>query len=385
MYRRAYVLLVGSAVVMGAAGGDHGARARQAAADPEGFLGPSWLRLPLLLIGAFLLDLRAADAVGLARQPEAVARIARERVRTHWTRERLTLVVLGIVCFYITYVSYRNLKSFLPFVREKKYDCELHLIDQALFFGHEPGVVLHDAARHRRLGARAVLHLPVVPAAGAARGDGLAGVVAQHLLRLLVRDLPVHRLDPRHAVLLPAPDPRPGLLVPWLYEDVIDAGTPTSDLMDSLSGARERVLWQGVEGAVQSIAGFASLHVAITLLVALMVQYTLRSRVVHWVVLGQLRAHRRRHPLLRLALRRRRRRRHPDRAGRLLPRRPRQRAGFERHGWRRTRPPPPSAVPVDVDRSSSRVEPVPRELQPCSSSSRHAGDLVRFLRFLFPL
>ena len=63
---------------------------------------------------------------------------------------------------------------------------------------------------------------------------------------------------------------------------MIDAGTPTSALMDTLSGARERVLWQGVEGAVQSTAGFASLHVAITLLVALMVQYTVRSRIVHW-------------------------------------------------------------------------------------------------------
>ena len=39
----------------------------------------------------------------------------------------------------------------------------------------------------------------------------------------------------------------------------------------------------GVEGAVQSVAGFASLHCAITLLVALMVQYTIRSRVLHWI------------------------------------------------------------------------------------------------------
>ena len=34
---------------------------------------------------------------------------------------------------------------------------------------------------------------------------------------------------------------------------------------------------------MQSVAGFASLHVAITLLVALMVQYTLRSRVLKWI------------------------------------------------------------------------------------------------------
>jgi hypothetical protein len=32
-------------------------------------------------------------------------------------------VVLGLVSFYITYVCYRNLKSFLPFVMgEDKYD-----------------------------------------------------------------------------------------------------------------------------------------------------------------------------------------------------------------------------------------------------------------------
>ena len=53
--------------------------------------------------------------------------------------------------------------------------------------------------------------------------------------------------------------------------------------MESLFYARVGVLIEGVEGAVQSVAGFASLHCAITLLVALMVQYTLRSRVLHWI------------------------------------------------------------------------------------------------------
>ncbi len=59
--------------------------------------------------------------------------------------------------------------------------------------------------------------------------------------------------------------------------------------MDSLVGIRQRVVWSGVESAVQSVAGFASLHCAITLLVALMVQYTVRNRVlriVFWVNFG---------------------------------------------------------------------------------------------------
>ena len=53
--------------------------------------------------------------------------------------------------------------------------------------------------------------------------------------------------------------------------------------MDSLSYSRDNVLNVGIEGAVQSVAGFASLHCAITLLVALMVQFTLRSQVLKWV------------------------------------------------------------------------------------------------------
>ena len=44
-----------------------------------------------------------------------------------------------------------------------------------------------------------------------------------------------------------------------------------------------------VEGIVNSVAGFASLHCAITLLVALMVQFTLRNRLLKiffWVNFG---------------------------------------------------------------------------------------------------
>ena len=73
----------------------------------------------------------------------------------------------------------------------------------------------------------------------------------------------------------------PGLAYPSIYSDL--PATPTSALMDSLVSIRQRIVWSGIEGAVQSIAGFASLHTAITLLVALMVQYTVRNRVLKWV------------------------------------------------------------------------------------------------------
>src|SRR6188474_1614998 len=115
--------------------------------DPEGFLGPAWVRLPLLCLGAFVADVIPRT---LWRSRGKLSRFrteARLLIREHWTRERITLVVLGLVCFYVTYVSYRNLKNFLVFVRGSKTsegDYELHKFDQWLAFGHDPAVLLHD-------------------------------------------------------------------------------------------------------------------------------------------------------------------------------------------------------------------------------------------------
>ena len=282
MYRRAYVLLVGTAVLMGTLAVLASVLLDKKLADPEGsFLGPSWLRLPLLLLGALLLDLLPRTLWYSRLNPAAMPGLARHRLRTHWTRERLTLVGLGIVCFYVVYVSYRNLKSFLPFVIETNYDRELHLLDRALFFGHEPATVLHTV-----LGTNIAAHLlsyvylwflPMVPLGVTAwlvwsrnMSFGYWFVTAQCLAWTL-GTLSYYAL----------PTIGPGLEYVALYEPL--ASTPTTDLMDSLVGARQQVL-SGLEGSVQSVAGFASLHVAITLLLALMVQYTIRSKVAKWAV-----------------------------------------------------------------------------------------------------
>ncbi len=154
-------------------------------------------------------------------RPSPCGRSSRERLRSHWGKERLLLVSVGIVCFYVVYVSYRNLKSYLPFVRSAPgdssraldYDRELHLLDRVLFFGNDPSDVLHTIFGTSRHGARPVLHLPVVPADGAADRHHVAGLVAQPVLRLLVRHVARHRLDAGHALLLPAAHTRTGLRV----------------------------------------------------------------------------------------------------------------------------------------------------------------------------
>ena len=132
----------------------------------------------------------------------------------------------GLLSFYITYVSYRNLKSQLPFVvgKNHKFDRELFIIDKALFLGHRPAIVLHHllgtGISAEVLSTVYLWFLPLVPLALAA----LADLVAQPRLRLLVRGLPVHRLDPGHGLLLRAADARPGLEYPFALHHLHNTG-----------------------------------------------------------------------------------------------------------------------------------------------------------------
>jgi hypothetical protein len=284
VHRRSFVLLVGVAGLMGALALITAAALDKRLVDPDGFLGPSWLRLPMLVLGALLLDMLPRLLWQSRLHPKLMWPIVRERWVSHWNRERMVLVVMGLVCFYITYVSYRNLKSFLPEAMGLgvDYDRPLHEMDKFIFFGHEPAVVLHAL-----LGTGLVAHflsyiylwfLPLVPLGLTAWliwsrniSFGYWFVTSQVLAWTLGT-----------ASYYAMPTTGPGFEYSWLYNDLDN--TPTSQLMDSLYNGREAVNWGWANiDAVQSVAGFASLHCAITLLVALMAQYTIKTRWVHWV------------------------------------------------------------------------------------------------------
>ena len=251
--------------------------------DPEGsFLGPSWLRLPLLCFGALFLDL-VPRAIWLSRgRVTEMPGIVRDRWRTHWTKDRIVLVVLGIVCFYVIYVTYRNLKSFLPLVSDRMYDRELHMLDRMLFFGHEPSVIIHNIfGTEISAWALSFIYLLFIPGVAILVTVWLVWAnnishgwwfVTSQGLAWTLGTISYYAL----------PTLGPGLEYAYLYTGL--AHTNTTDLMSSLVNARHGVLWG--DGQAQTVAGFASLHTAISLLWALMVQFTVRNRlvkVVFWV------------------------------------------------------------------------------------------------------
>ncbi|WP_261376818.1 phosphatase PAP2 family protein [Nocardioides sp. J9] len=315
MYRRATALLVSTAVLMWVTTYVVGLRYDQAPVEPEGkMLGPSLtmaldlldvdvssitllslilvvdvvIRSFTILLAGLAIDLGVRGLWQSWRRRRRFKEVVAERFRDHWTRGRMRLVVVGTLCFYVTYVCYRNLKSFLPFVRSDpdappgevralSYDRELHLVDRVLFFGHDPSDVLHgllgtNVAAHF-LSQVYLAYLPMVVTLvlvwlvwSRTLSFGYWFVCAQ-VLGWSLGTLSYYLL----------PTLGPGIAYWPRYTKL--AHTPTTDLMDGITNARGRYLYDdSVEGILNSVAGFASLHVAISLLWVLAIQYTLRSR-----------------------------------------------------------------------------------------------------------
>jgi hypothetical protein len=282
MYRRSKIFLISIAAGMSSLAVLAALFLDLPLADPEGFLGPAWVRLPAMVMIAIGVDLVPRTLWRARFQWREFGPIARERIAEHWNRERLTLVAMGVVCFYLTYVSYRNLKSFLPLLITSQYDRELQLLDKAIFLGTDPAIVVHaifgDSLTAHALSSIYLWFLPLVPITLTAWlvwskqiSHGYWFVCAQCLAWTLGT-----------ASYYALPTVGPGFEYPWLYAEL--AHTQTTDLMAALDTSRAAALVPGVEGEVQSVAGFASLHCAITLLLALMAQATLPWRPVRYLL-----------------------------------------------------------------------------------------------------
>src|SRR5215213_16734 len=246
--------------------------------DPDGFLGPTYVRLPLIVALMLAADV-VPRALLRARSPRAmldqVLLVGRER----WPWRRLRPVLIGLAAFYGTYVSYRNLKHFLPLLRPELVADELLELDRAMTGGIAPAELLHGL-----LGTGATAHvlswvylsfLMFVPAslAVALVSRSRAREASWYVTALCLN----WALGTASYYLLPSRGPV--YAEPALFSGLPETGT--SQLQASLLISRWVVLAdpQGTE-RIQSIAAFASLHVSIIFTAALIAQLTLRSVTV---------------------------------------------------------------------------------------------------------
>jgi hypothetical protein len=248
--------------------------------DPDGFLGPSWLRLPLMVVGAFLVDVLPRSLWRSRSSWSTFPEHARAIIHEHWTRERITLVTIGLASFFVTYVSYRNLKNFLPLLAGETQDRMLHQVDQILAFGHEPAVILHtvmgEGVAAHVLAFVYLLFLPLSPA------SLIVWLVWSRNISYGYWYATAHCLTWAlgTASYYLVPSLGPNFAYVWLYADIDQTGVKA--LQDALYYGRKDILYNPFADSIQSVAGFASLHVGIILTLALITQYTVRHAWIRW-------------------------------------------------------------------------------------------------------
>lgn len=278
MKRRAYVLLVTNAVIMAVLAFVVSRALGYPLRDPDGFLGPAWVRMPLLCLAGFAIDIVPRTLWRSRGRPSRWRDAATGILHEHWTRSRVVLVVVGVLSFYAVYVSYRNLKNFLPFVRPFKYDYTLHDLDHLLLFGHDPTLLLQHllgtGVSAHFLSWIYLIFLPLVPITVAAWAVWSRNVSFGYWY--ITADCLAWSLGTASYYIIPTLGPN--FAFPWLYHGLADTGV--SALQDAIYYGRENVLVNPFADGVQSVAGFASLHVAISLVNALVAQYTIRSRLI---------------------------------------------------------------------------------------------------------
>lgn len=288
MTRRAYGFAVGLAVVVAVLAWAASYRYDLPLRDPEGLAGPSYIRLPLIVLGCYLADV-VPRALVANRGFGNFATAVKSYTRARWTRSRVALVTVGLGSFYVVYVAYRNLKSFLPFVRNRTYDPVLMQLDRALAFDHYPADVLHTVLgtgiSAHVLSLAYVLFLVFVPLSLGAALVWSKNVATGfwYVIALCVNWV----LGAASYYWMPS-------LGPFFAKPSVFADLPTTSvtkLQSSLIAGREVYQHDPLAGdSVQSVAAFASLHVSIIFTAALICHYVIpnvwvrRTMWLYWVL-----------------------------------------------------------------------------------------------------
>ena len=252
--------------------------------DPDGVSIPTWVRLPAIVRGAVALDVLMRWVV-LVRSSGLSARdTLRTVLQGRWDRDQVAFTLTGLVAWYVAYVAFRNLKSYVPFVTDGIRDRELARLDRVLWLGHDPAEVLHQVLGTDwaawLFSSVYVVWIGLVPATLAIalvftrRSTSGAWYVTAVSMNWLI-GAAVYYLVPTLGPIYSSPQTFAGL--PHTYNTSIQEWL-LSDRAEVLAGP-----WDTT--AVQTIAGFASLHVAVMITICLVVQslgMPLVLRVAAW-------------------------------------------------------------------------------------------------------
>ncbi len=256
--------------------------------DPDGASLPTWFRLPVIVASAVLLDVLARWALVVRRNRTFIGTSIRAVLVERWNRDQIWFTLTGLVTWYVAYVAFRNLKSFVPFVTDRIADPELARIDRVLWLGQDPAVLLHDVLgtswANWVMAAVYLIWIGLVPASLAialvwtrrsAYGAWYVTAVSVDWCLGVVLYYALPSLGPTYSH-------------PEWFASL--PRTPNSEVRDMLLSDRIKVLagpWD--TGAVQTIAAFASLHVAVMLTICLTVtvmRLPLTIRVASWTFLA---------------------------------------------------------------------------------------------------
>jgi hypothetical protein len=220
----------------------------------------------LILFGVLVLVDAAVRAV---LQGWSVRRVAAV-LRAKWSRTRLLLALSGLLAYHILYVCYRNLKSWDAF--NEPLDDHLNRLEEWLFFGNTPASLLHQ-----------LLGQDVAAPVLSAVYWSFTYLVPLSVVAALVF---VDRIRDGYVFLMSSmwlwvlgigsyyliPSLGPFLTAPQDFDQL--PHTTMTGWWERLATDRAEFLADPADpGAFASVSAFASLHVAFTCLIVLMLRY----------------------------------------------------------------------------------------------------------------
>ncbi|WP_162891160.1 phosphatase PAP2 family protein [Aeromicrobium sp. A1-2] len=248
--------------------------------DPDGSTGPTYIRLPVIVLLALVLDI-VPRAAYRARAWRPLGGAVVDVVRERWTPANLRFMLIGLVGWYATYASVRNLKGFVPFANHHLYDADLTRIDRAMFGGHSPAVLLHELlGSDVAAQVLSLFYLAWIAALPASLAIALVWARRDRISSWWVTAVSVDwvigvALNYALPTLGPVYD-RPGDFANL-------TSTTTSALQQSMWIERLQVLADPANTqTVQNIAAFASLHVAIATTACLVAHRAGLHRAIVW-------------------------------------------------------------------------------------------------------